>query len=150
MASSNRTAESSTARRSINRNNPEPSNLNIGQPRIHQQQSPQMTQPIQQQFPQPEQQQHRNQQNQPQMLQPDIMVDTDLPIEKRKPPHPKKSRARKPAPDIKYDIINDVLKHKADIEIRDLITVAPSLRKKLVDRCKLKRKLAKQQNQQPR
>ncbi|WP_461043540.1 hypothetical protein, partial [Streptomyces sundarbansensis] len=113
-----------------------------------QQQPSQMIQPIQQQFPQPEQQQPMNQQNQSQMLQPDIMMDTDLPIEKRKSSQPKKPRTKKPAPDIKYDIVSDVLKHKADIEIGDLITVAPSLRKKLVDKCKPRRKPVKQQSEQ--
>ncbi|CEG85139.1 hypothetical protein RMATCC62417_18864 [Rhizopus microsporus] len=104
-ASGKQTTESSTARRLNNRNNPEPFNLNIGQPQAYQQQSSQMMQPIQQKFPQPEQQQPMNQQNQSQMLQPDIMMDTDLPIEKRKSSQPKKPRARKPAPDIKYDIL---------------------------------------------
>ncbi|KAG1185402.1 hypothetical protein G6F70_009629 [Rhizopus microsporus] len=66
-----------------------------------------MIQPIQQQFPQSEQQQPMNQQNQSQMLQPDIMMDTDLPIEKRKSSQPKKPRTKKPAPDIKYDIVSD-------------------------------------------
>lgn len=140
-ASGKQTAEPSTVRRSNNRNNPEPSNLNIGQPQNYQQQPSQMTQPTQQQ--------HMNQQNQTRMLQPDVMKDTDLPIEKRKLSQHKKPRTRKTAPDIKYDIVNDVLKHKADIEIGDLITVAPSLRKKLVDRCRPRRIPAKQQNQQP-
>ena len=147
-ASGRQTTESSTARRSNNRNNPEPFNLNIGQPQTYQQQPSQMIQPIQQQFPQSEQQQPMNQQNQSQMLQPDIMMDTDLPIEKRKSSQPKKPRTKKPAPDIKYDIVSDVLKHKADIEIGDLITVAPSLRKKLVDKCKPRRKPVKQQSEQ--
>ena len=65
-------------------------------------------------------------------------MDTDLPIENRD--KPKKPRAKRTPPEIKYDIVSDVLKQKADIEIGDLITVAPSLRRKLVNECRPKRK----------
>ncbi|KAG1611852.1 hypothetical protein G6F44_013448 [Rhizopus delemar] len=67
-------------------------------------------------------------------------MDTDLPIQRKVTEKSNKPRTRRIEPDIKYDIISDVLKQKADIEIGDLITVAPSLRKKLVDECRPKRK----------
>ena len=52
---------------------------------------------------------------------------------------PKKPRTKRSPLEIKYDIVTDVLKHKADIEIGDLIAVAPSLRRKLVSECRPKR-----------
>ncbi|KAG0925561.1 hypothetical protein G6F63_013800 [Rhizopus arrhizus] len=54
-------------------------------------------------------------------------VDMDLPIQE-KPHH--------------------VLRHKADIDIGDLITVAPSLRRKLVSECRPKRKPKQEQTSQ--
>ncbi|KAG1015607.1 hypothetical protein G6F26_013158 [Rhizopus arrhizus] len=74
-------------------------------------------------------------------------MDTDMPIQD-KPTKPKASRSRRTEPDIKYDIVSDVLKQKANIEIGDLITVAPTLRRKLVVGCKPKRKLVQGQMNQ--
>ena len=72
-------------------------------------------------------------------LQPQhIDVEMDLPIQDK--PKRKTPRAKRTQPDIKYDIVSDVLRHKADIEIGDLITVAPTLRRKLVSECRPKRK----------
>ena len=59
------------------------------------------------------------------------------PMEERS--KPKKPRTKRSSPEIKYDIVTDVLKHKADIEIGDFIAVAPSLRRKLVSECRPKR-----------
>jgi hypothetical protein len=70
----------------------------------------------------------------------------DLSIQE-KPKH-KTSRVKRIQPDIKYDIVSDVLRHKADIDIGDLITVAPSLRRKLVSECRPKRKPKQDQTTQ--
>lgn len=52
----------------------------------------------------------------------------------------KKSRA-KPLPlDIDYDIVQDVFKQKANIEIGDLVTAAPALRRNLIKACRPKRR----------
>ena len=75
-------------------------------------------------------------------------MDTDLPIQDKANSRLNKPRTRRIEPDIKYDIVSDVLKQKADIEIGDLITVAPSLRKKLVEECRPKRKPRQERNKQ--
>ncbi|KAG0927323.1 hypothetical protein G6F32_012920 [Rhizopus arrhizus] len=75
-------------------------------------------------------------------------MDTDLPIQDKINSRLNKARTRRIEPDIKYDIVSDVLKQKADIEIGDLITVAPSLRKKLVEECRPKRKPRQERNKQ--
>ncbi|KAG0817456.1 hypothetical protein G6F19_012791 [Rhizopus arrhizus] len=75
-------------------------------------------------------------------------MDTDLPIQDKINSRLNKPRTRRIEPDIKYDIVSDVLKQKADIEIGDLITVAPSLRKKLVEECRPKRKPRQERNKQ--
>ncbi|KAG1527153.1 hypothetical protein G6F45_004642 [Rhizopus arrhizus] len=67
-----------------------------------------------------------------------IDVDMDLPIQEK--PNRKSPRVKRTQPDIKYDIALDLLRYKADIAINDLITVAPSLRRKLVSECRPKRK----------
>lgn len=67
-----------------------------------------------------------------------IEVDMDLPIQEKQ--KHKTPRIKRTQPDIKYDIVSDVLRHKADIDIGDLITVAPALRRKLVSECRPKRK----------
>ncbi|KAG1135297.1 hypothetical protein G6F37_014001 [Rhizopus arrhizus] len=56
------------------------------------------------------------------------LIETDIQMEEKS--KPKKPRAKRSPPEIKYDIVSDVLNHKADIEIGDLIAVAPSLRRK--------------------
>ncbi|KAG0898803.1 hypothetical protein G6F33_013282 [Rhizopus arrhizus] len=73
-------------------------------------------------------------------------MDTDLPIQDKINSRLNKARTRRIEPDIKYDIVSNVLKQKADIEIGDLITVAPSLRKKLVEECRPKRKPRQERN----
>ncbi|KAG1043306.1 hypothetical protein G6F43_011678 [Rhizopus delemar] len=67
-----------------------------------------------------------------------IDIDMDLPIQEK--PNRKSPRVKRTQPDIKYDIALDLLRYKADIAINDLITVAPSLRRKLVSECRPKRK----------
>ena len=70
-------------------------------------------------------------------------MDTDVPIQEK--PKRRMPRTKRTPPEIKYDIVSDVLKQKADIEIGDLITVAPSLRRKLVNECRPKRKPKQEQ-----
>ncbi|KAG1224883.1 hypothetical protein G6F67_009420 [Rhizopus microsporus] len=72
-----------------------------------------------------------------------IEMDTDVPIQEK--PKRRMPRTKRTPPEIKYDIVSDVLKQKADIEIGDLITVAPSLRRKLVNECRPKRKPKQEQ-----
>ncbi|KAG1507223.1 hypothetical protein G6F52_011686 [Rhizopus delemar] len=67
-------------------------------------------------------------------------MDTDLPIQSKATTKLRKPRTKQVTPELRYDIVQDVFKHKADIEIGELIVVAPTLRKKLVEECRPKRK----------
>ncbi|CEG84873.1 hypothetical protein RMATCC62417_18622 [Rhizopus microsporus] len=73
-------------------------------------------------------------------------MEADTQMEERS--KPKKPRTKRVQPEIKYDIITDVLKHRADIEIGDLIAVAPSLRRKLISGCRPKRNTNKENTPQ--
>lgn len=60
-------------------------------------------------------------------------------IQMEESPKPKKPRTKRTPSEIKYDIVTDALKHRADIEIGDLIAVAPTLQRKLVSGYRPKR-----------
>ncbi|KAG1064121.1 hypothetical protein G6F41_010276 [Rhizopus arrhizus] len=65
-----------------------------------------------------------------------VMLDTELPIEENKPPTSKKPRAKRTSLKIDYNIGDDVLNQKANIFVRDLITVSSALRRELNKECK--------------
>ncbi|KAG1446250.1 hypothetical protein G6F57_017367 [Rhizopus arrhizus] len=81
--------------------------------------------------------------------QQNIQLDTELPIQPKTIDKKKKPRAKRLPFEIKYDIVSDVLNQKADIDIGDLIKVAPTLRRKLVDECRPRRTLSKNNKPQP-
>ncbi|KAG1125712.1 hypothetical protein G6F37_013908 [Rhizopus arrhizus] len=66
-------------------------------------------------------------------------MDTELPIEENKTPTPKKPRAKRTSPKIDYNIGDDVLNQKANISVRDLITVSPAMRRELNKECRPRR-----------
>ncbi|KAG0881690.1 hypothetical protein G6F60_013800 [Rhizopus arrhizus] len=85
--------------------------------------------------------------NQQNTSQNDINMDTDLPVQDRETIKQKRTRTKSEPALIQYDIVSDVMKQKADIEIGELIQVAPTLRRKLVSECRPKRISTKQQQQ---
>ncbi|KAG0860357.1 hypothetical protein G6F16_013269 [Rhizopus arrhizus] len=88
--------------------------------------------------------------NQQNTSQHDINMDTDLPIQDRETIKQKRTRTKSEPTLIQYDIVSDVMKQKADIEIGELIQVAPTLRRKLISECRPKRISTKQQQQEQR
>ncbi|KAG1085851.1 hypothetical protein G6F39_012615 [Rhizopus arrhizus] len=88
--------------------------------------------------------------NQQNTSQHDINMDTDLPIQDRETIKQKRTRTKSEPTSIQYDIVSDVMKQKADIEIGELIQVAPTLRRKLISECRPKRISTKQQQQEQR
>ncbi|KAG1082549.1 hypothetical protein G6F42_022535 [Rhizopus arrhizus] len=77
-------------------------------------------------------------------------MDADLPVQDRKTIKQKRTRTKSEPALIQYDIVSDVMKQKADIEIGELIQVAPTLRRKLISECRPKRISTKQQQQEQR
>ncbi|KAG0812956.1 hypothetical protein G6F18_013369 [Rhizopus arrhizus] len=77
-------------------------------------------------------------------------MDTDLPVQDRETIKQKRTRTKSEPALIQYDIVSDVMKQKADIEIGELIQVAPTLRRKLISECRPKRISTKQQQQEQR
>ena len=68
-------------------------------------------------------------------------MDTELPIEENKTPTSKKPRAKRTSPKIDYNIGDDVLNQKANISVRDLITVSPAMRRELNKECRPRRNM---------
>lgn len=130
-------ARPSSSRRITTRSHMEGTNQSLGQ-QAYQQPFQPVHQPITYQQPQqfvqptslPIQQQH-------------IQLDIELPIQPKTTEKPKKPRTRKPPSEIKCDIVSDVLNQKADIDIGNLIKIAPTLRRKLVNGCRPKRTSSK-------
>lgn len=136
-------AKPSLSRRVTTRSHLEETNQSLGQ-QVYQQPSQPMYQPITYQQPQ----QHVQPTSLP-VQQQNIQLDTELPIQPKTIDKKKKPRAKRLLLEIKYDIVSDVLNQKADIDIGDLIKVAPTLRRKLVDECRPRRTLSKNNKPQP-
>lgn len=72
-------------------------------------------------------------------IQDDIQMNTELPIIGTKP-KPRALRTKRAPLKINYDIGSDVLDQKANISVRDLITISPAMRRELTKECRPKRK----------
>ncbi|SAL96908.1 hypothetical protein [Absidia glauca] len=62
-----------------------------------------------------------------------------VPMETDRPNKKPQKRANANPPNLKYNLADDVLSRKADIEVRDLIAASPMLKKQLLEVCRPKR-----------